>query len=938
MLTKDEFELGESSNGNGTDPYGAIGPDGKVRPTLLVGLGGTGHRIAVHLKALFERHGDGLPDWMRLIVFDTAEDPTVARLEEGRTVALERGTEFVNIGHVPVGRIVRHRDKQLAIAERFGESLTQLPPTVLRHGAKQIRLLGLLALYWHFHQVEDHLKRAIWHLAGRDTARRGVVEGGRGINIFITNSLCGGTGAGTFIDVAFLVRALVDELGDLGDFCQVTGMGVLPGAFPNVDGPYLEPNTVASLMELNHAMTRRDFNTTYPNGRVVEPVSAPFNLYYVVDGVDEHGRVWTGINAVCRQAARALYLQIGSQLGRKGENDFDNLDEVLSGISDDGVGTFLGGVGLSVCQFDASAAHAECVRRQALRLIREGWLRVADDEPEEGAQANGDEQAQDPAEAFWKAERLDPELLGDDLAVDEEGVVITVNPTLPGGLQRLSLEQRAQETVAYIDSYRSQRVQGLFRTAIKARREERTMGLSKRLRREVLRLSGHPDLGMREATAMLDDLQNRIDTARSALQKERGGLNIRIEQLEKELKGRSSALLRAPTAGFLGRGLRVRKAQRHYVQTATAVCRADLARYLRGASLQVLDALSRLRKDLASELDQLADRLEGAAQLLVTRSRQPEDGLPVDLELANPGYVEQLYARFAPSLSDTAALCLEDTGGLLDWADLTAAELAREIEVGASQSFNQILQHDVETALREDDDEVTPEARRRWLLERATPSWNLDRSRLEDGGTGLVSVTVLGVPDEDRTLFADHSEMLVSTHDNRRIIALRATVGAPYTALQRFPAWKRTYRINRGKRPLHVLPSFHTSTETALQAFAVGLVFQLIYSQGSWYYYRPADRLEERQRLAQGLRNAVQAFAGREGLAQEVLERIERHITLRLTTAQALERLDTYCAAGEDGEATDELDRQLRKAARDYADRLREVLAASEGILEVHTL
>ena len=95
-----------------------------IRPTLFVGLGGTGQRIGVHLKALFAAQGE-LPDWLRILAFDTADEPVVVGLEDGRTVALEPGTEFVNIGHVPVGRIIRHSHKQHAIAERFGESLRQ---------------------------------------------------------------------------------------------------------------------------------------------------------------------------------------------------------------------------------------------------------------------------------------------------------------------------------------------------------------------------------------------------------------------------------------------------------------------------------------------------------------------------------------------------------------------------------------------------------------------------------------------------------------------------------------------------------------------------------------------------------------------------------------------------------------------------------------------
>jgi hypothetical protein len=64
------------------------------------------------------------------------------------------------------------------------------------------------------------------------------------------------------------------------------------------------------------------------------------------------------------------------------------------------------------------------------------------------------------------------------------------------------------------------------------------------------------------------------------------------------------------------------------------------------------------------------------------------------------------------------------------------------------------------------------------------------------------------------------------------------------------------------------------------------------------------------------------------------MERVDQYISTRLTTAQAIERLDAYCEAGERGQSLDTLDRQLRKAARAYADGLREMLAASEGIVE----
>ena len=912
-------------DGNGHQPGGtptlveAAAGQTRVRPALFTGLGGTGQRIGVYLKALFMDRDGNLPNWLRILVFDTADEPLAVRLDDGRTVGLEPGTEFINIGHVPVGRIVRHRQKQRAIAERFGDSLLRLPPTVLRHGAKQVRLLGLLALYWHFHTVEDHMKRAIWHLAGRETRRQAVVDTEQGINIFIANSICGGTGAGTFLDVAFLARALVEELGDLGDFCQVTGLGVLPGAFHNVQGPNLLPNTVASLMELNHVMTRSDFRAVYPNGRVITPTSAPFNLYYVIDGVDERGRVWPGVNAICRLAARALYLQIGSQLGRKGENDFDNLDEVLSNSGGDGVGTFLGSIGLSVCQFDAQAAHDTCARRHAVRLIRDGWLRPADEET-----------ASELAASLW--ERLQLESLAKDLSMDDEGVPLNVDLALPGHVRRLPTAQQPQETVAYVEEYGAVRIGGTFRSTIEARKRERSATVTSILYRDIARIAGDPALGIPTAQRVLEKLRRFSDKTRKALEEYQRQAEGQIERLDAEVGGQRDRLLRVSTGGFLMRGGRVTSAQRRYLQAAIAAYRAHLARDLDEAALTVLDHLARTRAELVDDLGQLAARLQDGVRLLTTTGETSGDTMAADLELATPEYVDELYDRHAPALGDTATLLLGGEEDFLEWAGRPARDLARWVWQGAGQPFAALRAIDVETALEEQADAVSPEARRMWLLQQATPSWNLDRSRMEDGGAELVSVTALGVPDEHETLFAEQSGMLVSTQDEGRIIALRATVGAPYTALQQFPAWKRAYEQMHGQRPLHILPTFHTSTEAALQAFALGLVFKLIFAQGSWYYYRPVDRLDEPDRLAQGLQNAVRAFAAQEGLAHEVMDRVEQHILLRLTTTQAIDRLDAYWEAGERGTVMDDLDRQLRKAARAYADRLRQTLAASEGI------
>ncbi|MCB0013996.1 MAG: hypothetical protein KDE34_18910, partial [Anaerolineales bacterium] len=289
------------------DSAAALAALNRLRPTLVIGAGGTGQQIVTYLKGLLTRRL-GPKEWqgrVRLLAFDTAEE-TVSAKAADTDVQLEPNAEQFNIGNVPVPSIMQNIDGLDAIRERLGAILPTLPPVVLRSGAKQLRPFGLLSLLWNYKLVHDELRRAIWLLAGRQQHVTGNQE--QGINIFICGSLVGGTGSGTFLDLAHLVRALFTELGSQAEFCHITGIGLLPQAFPGISGPNFLPNTAAALQELNHLMVKSGFKARFPDGRVIQSQEAPFNLFHIIDGVDERGQTWSDIGAVCQMVAEGLYL------------------------------------------------------------------------------------------------------------------------------------------------------------------------------------------------------------------------------------------------------------------------------------------------------------------------------------------------------------------------------------------------------------------------------------------------------------------------------------------------------------------------------------------------------------------------------------------------------------------------------------------------------
>lgn len=291
----------------------------EMRPTLIVGGGGSGQIILTRLKAILE---DGYRDKWRqrisLLAFDTTSETFQVNSANGM-VSLETGSEFFDIGDIPVSSIVRNIDSQVAIKERLGPILSKLPVTNMRNGSKQMRALGLMALLWNHPTVNDQLRQALWHLAGRNQVGNNLNQQ-QGINVFICGSLAGGTGSGATLDLAYLIRDAFSDLGTQAEFCHITGIGVLPQAFHGIKGPNMLPNTAAYLQELNTLMVKGNFEARYPDGRFLQSREAPFDIYYVVDGVDEAGRTWTDINAVCTMAAHAIYLQMGTQMGKKGAN------------------------------------------------------------------------------------------------------------------------------------------------------------------------------------------------------------------------------------------------------------------------------------------------------------------------------------------------------------------------------------------------------------------------------------------------------------------------------------------------------------------------------------------------------------------------------------------------------------------------------------------
>jgi hypothetical protein len=236
-----------------------------VRPTVFVGMGGTGKEILLRLRMKFyERYGEfGYPCISYLWIDTDMQNLNVDRKEMDpllQRVIFKEG-EKVDIQVDDPGDFLNNPGK-------FSWITQWMPPAVvqsglrIQDGAGQVRAKGRFSFYWKFQAIQKQLLEAVTKVRNPqsrfDTARfsedkklnlRLDDDWGPRVNFFLASSLAGGTGSGTFLDMAFLIRQIASEQNFKPD---ITGLLFLSSLFCNEPSDRRYANTYAALKELEY--------------------------------------------------------------------------------------------------------------------------------------------------------------------------------------------------------------------------------------------------------------------------------------------------------------------------------------------------------------------------------------------------------------------------------------------------------------------------------------------------------------------------------------------------------------------------------------------------------------------------------------------------------------------------------------------------------------
>jgi len=263
-------------------------------PTLVIGLGGTGvevlRKLRRRLRAEFGSGPNQEPELVQLLGVDTVP------LTNPSAIEALRHHEYAYMGGFSASRVIQNLDRFPEIKEWWDYDKDMLPGGYISTGARQMRIIGRIAFFRRFHTYKSRLKpklKRLGDIAAHQRAHADERPTPMEVHlplIFIVTSLCGGTGAGMFLDVAHHLRSQLEFL----EKAKIIGILVMPSVFEHDIAALLQrrrikANAYAALKELDWFQDGHEFTVRYPGEAPITIPGRPFDFVYLVDLSNEKG-------------------------------------------------------------------------------------------------------------------------------------------------------------------------------------------------------------------------------------------------------------------------------------------------------------------------------------------------------------------------------------------------------------------------------------------------------------------------------------------------------------------------------------------------------------------------------------------------------------------------------------------------------------------------
>ncbi|MFC4427129.1 tubulin-like doman-containing protein [Deinococcus navajonensis] len=758
-------------------------PTHTLKRTVLIGLGGTGKDALLHAKRKYIETFGEVPPLVSFLVIDTTNDNASsipATRPDGSVEDVKlKASELLHIVARGASSLPKVNDE----IREWWPAKASLKSNILS-GAGQVRALGRLALFANARLVYDTLRNTL--ASARDYANvrtgadaRAIYESmSPNLTVCVAGSIAGGTGSGTFLDVALILRDL------LSDEDQLFGYLVLPDIFtPNPGTQNVEPNAYGALLELDHLMTRDD-TWSYPfGGRRITVRKKPFDMAFLVNRQNRAGKTFNDKENLSELIGMGMFLA-GGPLGKEQADIFDNIVVQLT----EGQGKFYGktahyaGFGAAELQFEPGSLDAQ----RSARTLQDALTFLS---------------------ATTRTPALKLPLLDVPAAPEDAGNLRFEVPGVHEEAGRWSAI--AADLRAAITSTRGARLR---------ERQHELTALETALESELQSLfaQGYTFSDLVAAlNAVHSDLNKRIAAQEATSETLRQGLDDQLEKTGRNVE--SNAQAQKPQGGFLRKAAEVSP-----VLNRRGLDRMALAAVTVGDASASAEQLRLLAQRIVARRDRLSESRERLSRWFTDRLAQQgrtvhgprTENRPFTL-VVPPAYLPQTALKQSHDPEQAAALlraltlpALEQPqpAGVLQAAfqSQQAADLRGWLSGAVTQAPGTPQRSEVERTFRE-------------LDAISAPCWDYQDAWVSNPAVGhLEQLNILGVENRRdahpvfhptiQDVFAGHLHKFqtVSTGDPQRVILYKIEAAIPAFALANAQVYREKYMMQRDNASYHI--------------------------------------------------------------------------------------------------------------------------------------
>ena len=705
-----------------------------------------------------------------------------------------------------------------------------------------------------------------------------LVSNTGGVEVYIVGSIAGGTGSGMFLDVAFLTR-------NRDDFLNITGVLALPRVFmgkPFTD--LVQSNAYGALKEIEYFWNPDPFVINYGN-KSIEVTRSPFDLLFLVDSLNEMGRVVGDPSDLQSLIADSLYVQIGSQIGVDSNNAADNIKAMLSE-------RMVNKRRVSYCSFGVAYLSLPVQKYEKMQL--EDTQRLISNDLL-GPTAVSEEIEQE-VEQFISTHKLEINSLLEALSEKKSGGQMRFGLTLAG----IKFNQRAEQIIKDLHSrcystMEQQVSQQLEATFIQL--ETKIIDIINQWREKAIAEINGLDYTTKFVGQLKDklgEIQLKIQDKYAHSKKQLSNIkfNERIAKIGEATKALNpftkERKIEAACQNYAGL---VKQQCQMYIHMK----RCDKAGELLIAINTYVDEIIQQQVRIRSSLDKSLAEIERQLKTVDTKTKSD-----------NP--FEHTIARFdveanRPKIShdDLIRWLREENKSIINWSEIKTKDVEAEIKEFMDDSYRSLTEMSIDEVLRNSDpDEVNQDLTQLWNL--AFPLWRYDEGKIPTTDSEIINESCYyGTEDSSRTVLRDPvlsgklpqgitNPSFISTAESHRITLFRVKVGVPLFALYGIEDMEQAYR-NPSKAFKHLHKDWVSfknlippeDDQGSLCWFALALALKIIQKKGK-YYCIDSQLSEENQhqeiRLGKGRIEAFKEFRHKKNrkLVQETEEKVEQKL------------------------------------------------------------